>query len=212
MEKEAVKAFFLACHQAKRLTSSLPDLPQGVVPRDVRIIDAIRQLSCTQDGVRVSDIGARMNATQPSIASAVTRLEKLGYVAKSHDGQDGRVVRVALSQAGHDLANRYIDCFYDWVCEQLADVDEQDLRTATRTIDAVYNVMSQVEFALDDASAESEPALPQPVAADADAADASAANSNVTRTRPLSHSRLSHSAVGDKKALAQHTQGLSAFR
>lgn len=183
MKKEAVKAFFLACHQAKRLASSLPDLPQGVVPRDVRIIDTIRQLSCTQDGVRVSDIGARMNATQPSIASAVTRLEKLGYVAKSHDGQDGRVVRVELTQAGHDLADRYIDCFYGWVCDQLADVDEQDLRTAARTIDAVHNVMSQVEFALDDASAESEPALPQPVATGADPAGAvaDAANSRCAK-------------------------------
>lgn len=172
MKKEAVKAFFLACQQAKRLTSSLPDLPQGVVPRDVRIIETIRQLSCVQDGVRVSDISARMDATQPSITSAVARLEKLGYVAKSHDGQDGRVVRVALTQTGHDLADRYIDRFYDWVCEQLTDVDERDLRTAARTIDAVHNVMSQVEFALDDASAESEPALPQPAATDADPAGA----------------------------------------
>ena len=167
MKKEAVKAFFLACQKAKRLTSSLPALPQGVVPRDVRIVETIRELSCTQDSVRASDIGAHMDATQPSIASAITRLEKLGYVAKSHDGQDGRVVHVALTQAGHDLADQYIDRFYDWVCEQLPDVDEQDLETAARTIDAVYSAMSQAGFAPDAASAESAPALPHTNAAQA---------------------------------------------
>lgn len=165
MKIEAVKAFFLACQKAKRLTSSLPALPHGVVPRDVRIVETIRQLSCTQDGVRASDIGTRMDATQPSIASAITRLEKLGYVAKSHDGQDGRVVHVALTQAGHGLADQYIDRFYDWVCKQLPDVDEQDLYTAARTIDVVYSAMPQAGFAPDAASVESAPTLPRADAA-----------------------------------------------
>lgn len=147
MKKEAVKAFFLACHKARRLTSSFPDLPQGIVPRDVRIIDTIGQLSCSQNSVRVSDISTCMGVTQPSITSAIAQLEKLGYVAKSHDNADGRAVCVTLTQAGYRFADLYIDRFYDWVCDQLADVAEHNLETAAYTIDAVYSAMSQVRFA-----------------------------------------------------------------
>ncbi len=175
MKKEAVKAFFLACHKARRLTSSFPDLPQGVVPRDVRIIDTIGQLSCTQNSVRVSDISTSMGVTQPSVTSAIARLEKLGYVAKSHDSEDGRAVCVALTQTGYRFADLYIDRFYDWVCDQLADVAEQNLETAAYTIDAVYNAMSQVKFAHGAAPTEDEPPLPYGTEAAANATSAAGA-------------------------------------
>ena len=172
MKKEAVKAFFLACHKARRLTSSFPDLPQGIVPRDVRIIDTIGQLMRMQGSVRISDVSTRMGVTQPSVTSAIARLETLGYVAKSHDSEDGRAVCVSLTQTGQRFAAVYIDRFYDWVCEQLPDVDERDLNTAASTIDAVYDAMSQVKFAHDAISAGNGPATPHTATAAADAADA----------------------------------------
>ena len=146
MKRDAVKAFFLSCHKAKHITTLLPVLPEGVVARDVRIIDTIGRLQEERGQVHISDVSLSMGVTRPSITSAITRLESLGYVEKSHDETDGRAVCVALTQVGRDFAKVYIDCFYDWACDQLADVSEQDLKTAEQVIEAVHRVMVQNEF------------------------------------------------------------------
>ena len=145
MKRDAVKAFFLSCHKAKHITTLLPALPKGVVARDVRIMDTIRRLQ--QEGqVHVSDVSLAMDVTRPSVTSAITRLESLGYVEKAPDETDGRAVHVSLTQAGREFARVYIDCFYDWACGQLADVSEQDLKTAERVIQAVHGAMVRGGF------------------------------------------------------------------
>lgn len=146
MKHDAVKAFFLSCHKAKAITTLLPVLPEGVVARDVRIIDTIRRLQKDRGQVHISDVSLSMGVTRPSITSAITRLESLGYVEKSHDESDGRAVCVSLTQAGRDFAKVYIDCFYDWACDQLVDVSEQDLKTAEQVIEAVHAAMVRNEF------------------------------------------------------------------
>lgn len=146
MKRDAVKAFFLSCHKAKHITTLLPTLPKGVVARDVRIVDTISRLQEQAGQVRISDVSAAMGVTRPSVTSAITRLESLGYVKKSHDETDGRAVHVSLTRAGHDFAEVYIDRFYDWACTQLVDVSEQDLKTAERVIQTVHAAMMRGSF------------------------------------------------------------------
>ena len=146
MKRDAVKAFFLSCHKAKHITTLFPTLPKGMVARDVRIIDTIDRLQKQEGHVRISDVSTSMGVTRPSVTSAITRLESLGYVEKSHDEADGRAVGVSLTQAGLDFAKVYIDRYYDWACDQLADVSEQDLVTAERVIQAVHAAVAQGGF------------------------------------------------------------------
>ncbi len=54
---------------------------------------------------------------------------------------DGRAVHVSLTQAGRDFERVYVDRFYDWACDQLVDVSEQDLVVARRVIKAAHEVM-----------------------------------------------------------------------
>ena len=150
MKRDAIKAFFLSCHKAKHITTLLPELPRGVVARDVRIMDTIRRLQRQAGQVRISDVSTAMGVTRPSVTSAITRLESLGYVEKAPDEADGRAVHVSLTRAGCEFARVYIDCFYDWACGQLADVSEQDLKTAERVIQAVHDAMVRGGFDPDD--------------------------------------------------------------
>lgn len=146
MKRDAVKAFFLSCHEAKHITTLFPTLPEGMVVRDVRIIDTIDRLQKQAGRVRISDVSSSMGVTRPSVTNAITRLESLGYVEKSHDEADGRAVHVSLTQAGRDFEKVYVDRFYDWACDQLADVSERDFVIARRVIQAVHEVMAPGGF------------------------------------------------------------------
>lgn len=54
--------------------------------------------------LRISDLAADQDLTQPGMTQLVTRLEHAGLVARRGDPSDGRVVLVALTAAGQCLS------------------------------------------------------------------------------------------------------------
>ena len=67
MTQEKLKQFLDACFDAKRLIEKLPDLPDGMKPRQVHVLDAVNEIQKKQGFCRVSDISSYMNTTLPSI-------------------------------------------------------------------------------------------------------------------------------------------------
>jgi DNA-binding MarR family transcriptional regulator len=55
------------------------------------------------DSVPVSWLAARMHVSPPNITGILDRLEQRGWVRRTTDAQDRRVVRIVLSAAGSDL-------------------------------------------------------------------------------------------------------------
>ena len=51
---------------------------------------------------RLTDLAACEGVTQPSMTVLVSQLEDLGFAERRHDPGDGRVVLVAISQAGRN--------------------------------------------------------------------------------------------------------------
>lgn len=145
-DQEAVKAFFLACQTARRITAGLPELPEGVVPRDVRIVETVHTLQAERGRVRIGDVSDAMGVTRPSVTSAIGKLAELGYLSKTPDAQDGRTVLVELTEQGENLYDVYLDRYYTWVAQRLASVDPTDLRAAARTVDEVAHLMEGARF------------------------------------------------------------------
>ena len=74
MTQEKLKQFLDACFDAKRLIEKLPDLPDGMKPRQVHVLDAVNEIQKKQGFCRVSDISSYMNTTLPSITKLVQEL------------------------------------------------------------------------------------------------------------------------------------------
>src|SRR5215469_9121322 len=55
---------------------------------------------------RLTELAADEGVTQPAMTQLVGRLEASGLVVRSADPEDGRVVRVQLTDAGRDLIGR----------------------------------------------------------------------------------------------------------
>lgn len=124
MTQEKLKQFLDACFDAKRLVEHLPDLPEGMKPRQVHVLDAIDQIQKEQGFCRVSDVSTRMNTTMPSITKLIQELEERGLLVKSPDEKDKRVTNVELTEAGLAFVDLRVTQFHGEWASRLPDLDD----------------------------------------------------------------------------------------
>ena len=107
MKVENVSTLLGACYEAKRIVELMPKLPKGMKPSHIHIIDIIRHLQQTNGSVRISDIGAALHVTNPSITRLVNELVKLNTLQKVQSNEDKRVFIVNLTELGETYYKKY---------------------------------------------------------------------------------------------------------
>ena len=69
--------------------------------------EVLRLLSFTRDGaLPMTRLGSLLQVHPTSVTSAVDRLEKQGYVARSRSAPDRRIVMASITDAGRDIVDR----------------------------------------------------------------------------------------------------------
>ena len=69
--------------------------------------EVLRLLSFTRDGaLPMTRLGSLLQVHPTSVTSAVDRLEKQGYVARSRSAPDRRIVLASITDAGRDIVDR----------------------------------------------------------------------------------------------------------
>lgn len=86
------KALLDACFTAKRITESMADLPEGMKPRHIHVIDAIHELGAD---VRVSDVSHRLNIT------AIRQIARTAYLSAAARTRHDRNFFGATNQRPH---------------------------------------------------------------------------------------------------------------
>ncbi len=137
MDQRLVKDLLDACHLARKALQMLPPLPEGVVPRHAHVMDAIHHLAAEKDAVYVSDVGMVMKSTAPSITKLITELEALGYVRKASVPGDRRFVALSLTKKGEKFYSLYVESYHAALAAALADVGDDECRTAIRVLEAL---------------------------------------------------------------------------
>ena len=144
MDTALTKQFIDSFHIAKHLTDMLPELPDGLTPRHIRILDNIYTLSQHGSAVRISDISDAMRSTRPSITKLVNELNKKGYVEKTPDTDDKRVILVSLTPLGRDVYEVYGLRYHEWLSQLLEPIADEDIEAAIRAIRYANKLMSAV--------------------------------------------------------------------
>ena len=144
MDTDLTKQFIDSFHMAKHLTDMLPALPDGLTPRHIRILDNIYTLSQHGSAVRISDISDAMRSTRPSITKLVNELNKKGYVEKTPDTADKRVILVSLTPLGRDVYEVYGLRYHEWLSQLLEPIADEDIEAAIRAIRYANKLMSAV--------------------------------------------------------------------
>ena len=144
MDTDLTKQFIDSFHMAKHLTDMLPELPDGLTPRHIRKHDNIYTLSQHGSAVRISDISDAMRSTRPSITKLVNELNKKGYVEKTPDTADKRVILVSLTPLGRDVYEVYGLRYHEWLSQLLEPIADEDVEAAIRAIHYANKLMSAV--------------------------------------------------------------------
>lgn len=137
-----MKKFVDSFHEAKRLADMLPELPDGLTPRHIRVLDNIYKPEQQGRTVKISDISDAMRSTRPSITKLVNELQKKGYVEKTPDTGDKRVILVNLTASGREVHKIYCMNYHEWLAQLLEPITAEDIRAAIRAIHSAYELMS----------------------------------------------------------------------
>ena len=143
MTIQNIKDLLDACYQGKRVRALLPPLPRGVRPSYVQYLDVIETLESHGVRVKVSDISDTLHLPRPGVTRTVKEMEDKGYLRKIASEEDGRVTYLAITDSGKRLSQIHNAQFFAQLAPLLADISDEDAACTVRTIQKLYDVMSE---------------------------------------------------------------------
>ena len=149
MTIQNIKDLLDACYQGKRVRELLPPLPRGVRPSYVQYLDVIETLESHGVRVKVSDISDTLHLPRPGVTRTVKEMEDKGYLRKIASEEDGRVTYLAITDSGKRLSQIHNAQFFAQLAPLLADISDEDAACTVRTIQKLYDVMSESSDSLE---------------------------------------------------------------
>lgn len=143
MTIQNIKDLLDACYQGKRVRELLPPLPRGVRPSYVQYLDVIETLESHGVRVKVSDISDTLHLPRPGVTRTVKEMEDKGYLRKIASEEDGRVTYLAITDSGKRLSQIHNAQFFAQLAPLLANISDEDAACTVRTIQKLYDVMSE---------------------------------------------------------------------
>ena len=91
-----------------------------------------------EDGLRLGELAERGSLSKQTVTSLVKRLEDLGYVERRADPEDGRAMRISLTDSGHRMKQAVRESVeeVDKAYQTVLDAQEEwGLHKATRPVE-----------------------------------------------------------------------------
>lgn len=141
MDTEYLKKMLDTCFLAKKVIETLPELPKGMKPRHIHVLEAIYEITCEQGYCTVSHIRNWMQITMPSISKLIQELEALHMIEKEVDREDRRFYQLKLTQAGTVCVKKYVLDFHKEWAKRLAHIENQQVEEAVNLFQELRNSM-----------------------------------------------------------------------
>jgi DNA-binding MarR family transcriptional regulator len=98
-----------------------------------------------EDGVNQETIAKRLLFNKATIARAIDKLEREGYVSRAHDEYDGRANRIFLTPKGRDIESVITRLSREWNSILLAEFTEDECLVLKKLMKKIVsNVMDEM--------------------------------------------------------------------
>lgn len=134
MNADSLKQLLDACFVAKRIVETLPELPRGMKPRHIHVLDTIYGVCETRSQCRVGDVSLALNITMPSITKLIGELEALEMLEKYGDREDKRVTLLRLTSKGEACVKKHVQDFQKQWAECLEGISDEKVQEAVEII------------------------------------------------------------------------------
>lgn len=142
MTTENAKRMMDAFYLGKRIFDRQPELPKGVTSSYIHVLDAIVQLERKGIDVRVSDISDKLSISRPGITRTIKQMESQGYILKTPDTADGRVVHITLTEQGRGLHEHFVDEYFRKVTGLLEGIQDAEIEEMCRIVSRIGSCYS----------------------------------------------------------------------
>lgn len=143
MTPDKIKEMVDACYLAKRIRDLLPQLPEGVAPSYLQVLDTVRRLQSRGNPVKVSDISAALGLPRPGVTRLVKQMEARGFLRKLSAPEDGRMTYVTVTEKGEALSDKFDRQFYDELAQRMDGISESEADMMIQTISRFYQIMCE---------------------------------------------------------------------
>ena len=141
MNQNSIKKLLDAFFVAKKIIETMPELPNKMKPRHIHVIDALYELSKTQNEVRVSDISTRLSITTPSVTKLINELVSKDIVEKYESELDKRITLIKLTEKGLKYEAKYVTEYHaDWL-KNIEDLTDDEVLSTINTINKLKKSM-----------------------------------------------------------------------
>jgi DNA-binding MarR family transcriptional regulator len=115
----------------------------GVTIAQAATLEALRE----EGRMRLGALGKRLGITASTLSRNLDRLEESGHVTRIADADDARAAQVALTVAGHRVADRLESQEEDFAGEILARIPRE---RRARVVEALHDLLVAVRSATED--------------------------------------------------------------
>lgn len=143
MDIQHLKKLLDACFTAKHVIETLPELPRGMKPRHIHVLDQI-SIACEKYGeCRVSSVSEGLNITMPSVTKLVQELESMHLIEKYPAKEDKRVTLLRLTAPGEACVKKYVHDFHSKWAQNLSLVPNKEVQKTIQVIERLAQTMPE---------------------------------------------------------------------
>lgn len=136
-----LKKLLDACFTAKHVIETMPELPKGMKPRHIHVLDQI-SMACEAHGeCRISDVSDGLNITMPSVTKLAQELEHMHLLEKYPDKADKRVTLLKLTKQGLSCVQKYVYDFHSKWAENLSSVSNEEVQQTIEILEQLAQTM-----------------------------------------------------------------------
>ena len=140
----SVTDVFEAMYAAGKIAGIVPRLPEHVKNGQADILFTVYKLGGENGKVKVTDISKYKRVTSPNIIRLIKSCEDSGFVKKSKDEYDKRVVYVELTESGKKVITNTFAPYHQLVADKLsAKYSDDQLIKMAEMIYEVYDTMKE---------------------------------------------------------------------
>ena len=117
---------------------------EGLRPSEFWVLATLKQaLENGEPGVRISDLGRKMDIATPTATQMVKRLETRGFVNRERSDSDRRTIHITLTKTGRSTMAAQREKLFETFNKLVAYLGEENSETLANLITEVYDFFSK---------------------------------------------------------------------
>lgn len=125
-------------NRSRRPPVSVP----GLTPKEIYVLKIISSEDPLEPEIKVSDLSAKLNVSNPMVTQAVNSLEGAGLVERISDPHDRRVVRIKVTEKGEEVISKVSEQILADIQGLVSYLGETDARELVRLLNKASDYMT----------------------------------------------------------------------